>query len=251
MPPLRPAITHAPHAIGIDGCRGGWVVASCDDDAPGSLRFEVHAALAFLRDSLARRICIDMPIGLSRTPRTCDALFRRALPGAASRVFSPPCREVLGCATWTEANAISKRLTGKGLSQQAFNIMPKIREVDELLASVPRLRGVVREVHPEVLFAKRVGRVLVSKKSAHGVAERVAIIASDLGVDEARIRTEAARLRRAGSQLDDVLDAAMALVVARAPEASIRSLPQPPEHDERGLAMEMIYIDARAHTDPT
>jgi predicted RNase H-like nuclease len=194
-----------------------------------------------------------MPIGLSRTPRTCDALFRRALPGAASRVFSPPCREVLGCETWSEANAISKRLTGKGLSRQAFNIMPKIREMDELLASVQRLRGLVREVHPEVLFAKRAGRVLVSKKSAHGVAERVAIIASVLGIDDASLRAEAKRLRGAGAELDDVLDAAMALVVARAPEASIRSLPQPPEHDERGLAMEMIYIDidAPAHTDPT
>jgi phospholipid/cholesterol/gamma-HCH transport system permease protein len=54
-------------------------------------------------------------------------------------------------------------MTGKGLSQQAFNIMHTIREVDELLAREPRLRGAVREIHPEILFAGRAGTSLTAE----------------------------------------------------------------------------------------
>ncbi len=46
---------------------------------------------------------------------------------------------------------------GKALSKQTFGILPKIREVDELLQTRLGLREVVREVHPEVCFSELVG----------------------------------------------------------------------------------------------
>ena len=234
----------AAFALGIDGCNGAWVVASLDPLGLNSvIKFEVHPTLDFLTSLAPSRVCIDIPIGLSRSGRTCDALARRALPGAASRVFTAPCREVLACTSWSDANATSKQLTGKGLSQQAFNITHKIREADELLARAPHLRGVLREVHPEVCFAHLARHVLPSKKKAEGVAARVAILVNRLAISEPQLRAHAARLRPAGAKLDDLLDAAVALVVALAPSAAIRVLPAQPEHDERGLAMEMIYGD--------
>ncbi len=235
-----------PRSLGIDGCAGGWVVASMvshPNAAAPQVAFEVHPSLDFLEARSPSRVCIDIPIGLSRQARTCDALARRALPGAASRVFTPPCREVLACADWPTANALSKRLTGKGLSKQAFNITPKIREADELLARAPHLRAVLREVHPEVCFAHLAGRVLPSKKSAEGIASRIALLASRIAIDETTLRDQASTLKRPGAKLDDLLDAAVALVVALAPSSAIRTLPSAPEHDETGLAMEIIYRD--------
>jgi 2-phosphosulfolactate phosphatase len=233
-------------ALGIDGCAGGWIVASLGSQWHAStprVEFEIHPTLDFLESLTPSRVCIDIPIGLSRAPRTCDMLARRALLGAASRVFTPPCREVLACVDWIDANAMSRKLTGKGLSKQAFNITQKIREADELLARVPHLRGVLREVHPEVCFARLAGRVLPSKKTFQGIAARIEILSQRIGIEEDSLRAQAARLRPAGAKLDDLLDAAIALVVALTPAGVTSLLPPTPEHDERGLAMEMICAD--------
>ncbi len=236
-------------AMGIDGCEDGWVVASLahDDHATRPrLTFDVVPNLSFLESLAPSRVCIDIPIGLSRTGRACDTNAREFLPGAASRVFTPPCHEVLACQSWADANDQNKALTGKGLSQQAFGILPKIREADELLARAPHLKGVLREVHPEVCFARRAGHPLPNKKTPEGIAARVSILIAALPVSEADLRHHAARLRRRGAKLDDILDAAVALLVALAPEASIRSWPAQPEHDQRGIRMEIIDADHAA-----
>ena len=47
---------------------------------------------------------------------------------------------------------MSRRLTGKGLSRQAFAIAPKIKEVDDFLQSCPTAEVTVREAHPEICF---------------------------------------------------------------------------------------------------
>ena len=46
------------------------------------------------------------------------------------------------------------QIDGKKMSQQAFGILPKIREVDELLTANRTLVGRVVEVHPEVLHSR-------------------------------------------------------------------------------------------------
>lgn len=42
---------------------------------------------------------------------------------------------------------------GRGLSQQAYHLLPKIREVDRFLLAHPTRERNVVEVHPEVSFA--------------------------------------------------------------------------------------------------
>jgi predicted RNase H-like nuclease len=42
---------------------------------------------------------------------------------------------------------------GKGISRQTFNILPKIREVNDLLRERPELRDLIREIHPELFDA--------------------------------------------------------------------------------------------------
>jgi predicted RNase H-like nuclease len=102
---------------------------------------------------------------------------------------------------------------------------------------------VLREVHPEVCFARLAGRVLPSKKTFQGIAARIEILSQRIGIEETHLREQAARLRPAGAKLDDLLDAAIALVVALTPAGVTSLLPPTPEHDERGLAMEMICAD--------
>ena len=67
-----------------------------------------------------------------------------------------------------DACALSRAsaLRGKAISKQTFAILPKIREIDDLLQTRTELRPVVREVHPEVSFAELVGNPMIYRKSS-------------------------------------------------------------------------------------
>lgn len=220
--------------LGVDGCKHGWVgVASTSLAEPP--RLLVHAGLEGLVDEAmvdeatalpAMVICIDIPVGLSRTPRAYDAWARSMLPRCASRVFSPPCEEVLACETYAHANTLSRELTGKGLSKQAWNIMPRMRDAQQAAAQ----RGLrLHETHPEVCFAQlQGGPVVASKKTHEGFAARCALlrvhapvwwpsIASWLtpgalaGYRKAPVRTPATAPT---PQRDDIVDAAVLCLCA-------------------------------------
>ena len=185
---------------GADGCRSGWVI--CRRDTDGSLDIRVVQTLAEACEGLSV-LAVDMPIGLTDRPlpgRACEGEARRLLPGKASSVFPTPCRPALECTTHAEANAASRRL-GKGLNQQTFHLFPKMREVDELLRSEPRLKRIIYEAHPELAFARMNGGepVLSKKRQPEGHAERRRLLARH-GF-KARIE------RLAGAARDDVLDA--------------------------------------------
>ena len=124
---------------GVDGCRTGWVV--CRRDADGSLDISVVKTFAEACEGLSI-LAVDMPIGLTDTPRpgrACEGEARALMPGKASSVFPTPCRPALACTTHAEANAASRKL-GLGLNQQTFHLFPKMREIDALLRSSARLR---------------------------------------------------------------------------------------------------------------
>src|SRR5262249_59444512 len=115
-------------------------------------------------------------------------------------VFPTPCRSVLACTTHAAANDISRKL-GIGINHQTFNLFPKMREVDELLCSRPRLKRIVYEAHPELAFARmNDGKPVLSKKrKPDGYAERCRLLAKHgfpCPVD-----------RLAAAQRDDILDA--------------------------------------------
>ena len=185
---------------GADGCRTGWVI--CRRDTDGSLDIRVVKTLAEACEGLSI-LAVDMPIGFVDTPcpgRECEGQARRLLPGKASSVFPTPCRPALACTTHAEANAVSKRL-GIGINQQTFHLFPKMREVDELLGTRPRLKRIVYEAHPELAFARMNGGqpVLSKKRKPDGYAERCRLLAK---------HGFACPIERlAGAQRDDILDA--------------------------------------------
>lgn len=171
---------------GVDGCRTGWVIAT--GPAAGDVRVEPSLAtvVADVRAGRLAGVGIDMPIGLPAEPgpRACDVAARRLLGPRRSTVFPAPARWCLG-RPWHEV---------RGLSKQAFHLLPKIAEVDALID--PSVQDRVFEVHPELAFARLTGAVLSApKRTVEGRAARLAA----LGL------SAVPRLR--GAAPDDVLDA--------------------------------------------
>lgn len=164
-------------------------------------------------------VTIDVPIGLPESTRfrRCDEEARRRLRERRSSVFMPPGRYLLDAKDHAEARRLveerrSDELDARGIGAQAWGIVPKIREVDELLRARPEGREWLQEVHPEVCFLEWSGRLLPGKKSAAGQVERLKL------VQEKFPDVESVILRDPDStgkmDLTDVLDAYAALWTA-------------------------------------
>jgi predicted RNase H-like nuclease len=173
---------------GVDGCRAGWVLATRDGA-------EVVASLDAVADRYDR-VGVDMPIVLVDTwGRSCDGEARRLLGRRASTIFSTPPRPLLTHTEYSTANAASKQLFGRGLTRQAFNLLPKMREVGALAARRP---GLLLEIHPECSFRTMAGHDLRPKRTDAGFVERRGLIESRFGPVVTRV---------SGAARDDVLDA--------------------------------------------
>jgi predicted RNase H-like nuclease len=128
-------------AVGFDGCPAGWVAVTLVDGRVDSVEVVADLAPAVAVRGPAA-IAIDMPIGLVDGIRDADVAARRLLPGRASSVFSTPPRAVVdgwrdgSVATHAQATALAVAVTGKGLSQQAWRLVPKIAEVDDLVETL-------------------------------------------------------------------------------------------------------------------
>ena len=177
---------------------------------------------------------IDIPIGLSaRERRACDTEARRLIGPRRSSVFPAPARSVLSARSYREACDISRRVCGRGISKQLFNILEKISEVDRLQS--PRLQARLFEMHPELSFTMLAGAPMrTNKRTPAGRTERLAALRSTFG-DVARI----VEPPPAGAKRDDVLDAMVGAWTARRHVARAH-VQLGGELDERGLRMEMI-----------
>lgn len=241
---------------GVDGCRAGWIAVLRNIES-GDWRFRFVPVLADLVDGEEQPhiIAVDMPTGFLdcavRGGRACEHAARRLLVGKASSVFPTPCRGALAAATHAEACTINRRSggggTGLGLSQQAFHLFPKMRELDALLRSRPALAGRIHEAHPELAFMRMNGGhpVLAPKRLPEGQRRRQRLLDDHAFAATsqtwARYRREAG-LRRIDAGLDDALDAAAvcrtALLIHRA-EAT--RLPEATDRDSFGLPMAIWY----------
>ena len=226
-------------AVGIDGCRAGWVAAF---QLEGEPVLAVVKTLAELSPHLSREttVMIDMPIGLLNddSSRHCDALARERLrPYRSSSVFGVPPRAVTRISDYPQANALSRELTGKGLSKQSFYLFPKIRELDDWLVS-PERQGEWWECHPEVAFAQLNNGVALkaSKKSEEGQAERMSFLADLPGVNTALERAREI-YKRKDLLPDDCIDALVCLLTAERDQHQRILIPATPDKDERGLTM--------------
>jgi predicted RNase H-like nuclease len=218
---------------GIDACRSGWIAAG-----PEGRWLHDSQLLRLLEQTGAETVLIDMPIGLSggTADRNAETAARKILGRKASSVFTPPCRKAVYAADYLEACSIQEAYNGKRISIQAWNIVPRIRELDQLLQAHTVWRLRLFESHPELNFCILNGGkpVLESKKTAAGRLERMRVLQSFFpGAEEVFLAG-----RRAFSKLqvqdDDLLDALCLKVVSEMKDAWLET---PAQEDELGLGM--------------
>jgi predicted RNase H-like nuclease len=194
--------------------------------------------VATFADVLAMRpatVAVDMPIGLPESGRrACDVATRSQLGARRASVFPSPIRPMIDAATYAEALAIGRRVDGRGLSRQAFNLIPKIRDVDRSMTR--RNQAWIGEAHPELCFAYLLGAPCVaSKRTPEGRAERLAAITA-FYPDAAERVAEPHR----GAALDDVLDAYALTVTARRLNEGTAVRLGDGARDRRGLTQEVV-----------
>ena len=234
--PLSALPTPGRPVAGIDGCRAGWVMVR--RDAAG--RFGAPLVVASLDDlPPTDMIVLDIPIGLPESGRrACDLEARALLGPRRNSVFTGGRRPLLAMESYEEANAWGKR-DGEGLTRQMWNILPKIREVDNWIA--PDLSERFREGHPELAFAGAAGRPMAHyKKTPGGEAERLDALAGF--IDPATVLEWLGKARGSGAARDDIVDAlALCRSAARVLLGCHGQLPADPPRDARGLPMEMVF----------
>jgi len=232
--------------IGIDGCKDGWFCVSLDDEG-WSYRVIPDAESLGEYVSHASSVLIDIPVGLLDTgtdERQCDKAGRKLLsPKRSSSVFPAPARQTLQANCYEQAQQINRKSNGRGLSQQSWNIVPKIREIDDLLASNTALQGVVRECHPELCFwaLNNKAAMQYNKKKVEGKQERLAVLEQFFRACHELLEQASSQYLRRQVAHDDIIDAMVCAVTAKYGFNNYFTLPVAPERDVHGLAMEMVY----------
>ena len=235
--------------LGVDGCKGGWYAVK-QQAQTGAIETRICASFS---DLLAWAhapaiVAVDMPIGLSSTGnRAADAEARKHLkwPRSAS-VFQTPVRQTLGSKDYRDACARNREATGKAISQQAFNILNKIAEVDKALRESATDAARVFEVHPELAFMQlrteqggEAAGLKEGKTSEAGHAKRKALLEPVFG---AALQTALDERIAKYVQKDDILDAFAVLWSARRIAAgSAIVLPADEPHDSADLPMVIRY----------
>lgn len=218
--------------FGLDGCPSGWVAVRLDSGTVVDVR--VVDCLADIVGAVPPGpepgsdagvvLGVDMPVGLWDGPRDADRAARALLPGRASTVFDAASKQVVeGWASGQvtshqEASALNRKVSGAGLSQQSWRLVPKMAEVVRSAAAGAHLV----EVHPELAFAMLAGGPLPRKRSWAGVQVRRGLLAG-VGV-HLPDRFE----RDEEASPDDVVDAAICAWVAdgvSAGSSSVRTVP--------------------------
>ncbi len=234
----------AGHVVGgLDGCRGGWILATLGpDDLAVWLAPAFAAVVAQVEAAALEAVAVDMPIGLPDDgTRAADTEARRRLGPRRSSVFPTPVRATLGAVGYHDALARSRAACGKGLSRQSFNLLGHIREVDRAITPVRQDR--IFECHPELTFAQLAGAPLThSKRTAAGIDERLGLLSRALGARRHAQLVDALERHTPGAGPDDLVDAAAIALVAAAVAVGQPDVERLGDgaRDRRGLRMEIV-----------
>ena len=205
---------------GIDGTRNGWITAEFTGDTWKLDFYERLSSIDF------EEALIDIPIGLPEdSTRNCDEEARSFLaPERHYSIFNCPVRDAVYANSYEEACDINEEETGKRISKQAWNIVPKIREADR-----EARKRKLRESHPEVFFkAIEEESIIESKSSEEGLKDRKEVLKrfGDISVIEDFEAKDVSE--------DDLIDA---MVISLGSEFELRSIPKESERDRKGLEM--------------
>ncbi|WP_440945129.1 DUF429 domain-containing protein [Methanosarcina sp. T3] len=243
--------------VGVDGCRAGWfsVFLEGENESDCNWKVEIFPEFSCLIDFLDSNygqaeplILIDIPIGLKTGgsgERLSDLGARSILKARKSSIFPVPCREAIYAETYKKACEVNERLTGKRISKQAWNIVPKIREVDGFLAENGNFREKVREVGPEICFQAFAGFPMkYSKKKDEGFLERKETLDKVCPFADELLEHALSKYRRKDLAKDDILDSLAAALTAKMGSIyGFTYVPSKPETDGKRLKIQMVYCE--------
>ncbi len=164
--------------LGIDGFINGWCCCSLNHKMIIHVIPNIKSIITFEK---CNKILIDIPIGLTgyKIERKLDGQLRKFIPkGRKSSVFNTPSRPSVYSNTYAEAKQKELSILGKSISIQSWNIVNKIKEVDQFLCENPSFNNQIQESHPELCFyyLNNETPLFHSKKTLEGLNERVEII---------------------------------------------------------------------------
>ncbi|MCD0486704.1 DUF429 domain-containing protein [Pedobacter sp. MC2016-14] len=209
--------------VGIDGCRGGWIVAIIDRD--GKLSHLLLSSLKDLPNISFKLALIDIPLEFAdQCYRSCE-IAAQLLLGSRKRasIFMTPHRSAVFATDYIEASQLNRLHLGKGLSKQSWNICSKIKEAILFITQRPDVP--LFEAHPELCFYFLNNcEPLLSKKSLpEGADDRLKII-NENDSNYIQVITETLKTtKRKAVKLDDIIDATILAIRAKA--ANIQTVP--------------------------
>jgi len=233
--------------IGIDGCRYGWFVVKINQQC-WEIELIKNINDLKIEDKITKQIIIDIPIGLASRDlkaRECDIIARKLLGKRASSIFSAPIREILNAENYKTACSINKEFTGKKISLQTWNLIPKIKEIDNFLMKNKRYINVFNESHPELVFWFLNGKkdLINNKKSNDGILERLNILSKyDSRVFEIYNLALRKYLRK-DVKKDDIIDAIALALTAYLSNNNLNGIPIKPEKDNFEIEMKIVYYE--------
>lgn len=228
--------------VGVDGCRGGWLAVSYDDDPAKATLHHAEGFADLLAMLPEATIAVDMPIGLperiTKGGRGPEQSIRPLLGERRSSVFSIPSRRAVMCEEYRDACSVALDTSDppRKVSKQGFHLFPKIRELDALMT--PALQARVFEAHPELAFWRLNSEQPVAEPkkikgrvSPDGMAARKALLLRE-GYIEGFLDAPLPR----GAGRDDLLDAAVLTLLAnRIVDGRATPFPQDFQRDACGL----------------
>ena len=205
-------MTESIDLIGVDGTSSGWIASI------GNSKIKRLSTIIFsekldkiLSDYPNSIVVIDMPVELNKKNylRECDVLAKRYLGRKfQSSIFIPPLKRLIKCSSYQEANKLSKKIAGKGVSKQSWYLKDKISEVQGLL----KLSCKIYEGHPECSFKMLKNSPLkAKKKSVSGIFERLDLL-KKAGLDPLSVSLKLEN--NSNIKIDDVLDSMVLFITA-------------------------------------
>jgi predicted RNase H-like nuclease len=231
--------------IGLDGCKGGWICASIQDVTQKPiLSIEFIESLDTLINIDFTVGFVDIPIGLSEFEykRTLDEDLRKMLSKKRkSSVFTAPSRKAVYANSYELAKKINLNETGKSISIQAWNICPKIKEMEHFILKNPLLN--LWESHPELCFERLNNHqpLLYKKKDPLGKQERLYILLRFLPHFEKIINDFISENK---SKADDILDAVCLAIMGYLGVKNKFSSIYPEAHkDSKKICVNAYFVD--------
>ena len=229
--------------VGLDGCRYGWVCCQIQDKKISFVLLKHISDITKLNSSI---MFIDIPIGLGdkKVKRTIDVELRKLLSkNRKSSVFTPPIMEVLEVENYKIGNEISKKISGKGISIQSWNISKKIKEVNDFLLTKNSYQCNLFESHPELCFESINKKPLIySKKTDNGIMERLEILNQHISLNHKKVTDFYGKFKSNMLKKDDIIDAAVLALSAKLWSKNGKcQITQEIPHDSNGIPFKIRY----------